>query len=105
MGRSSGSVRGTCSWLRISPVKATSHALWGISNGFIWSFRCPNPVTSALDFAGILHNFRGEGQATREQVEAAMALSTEHGSPHCLAMGTILKGWALTERAEERTAQ
>ncbi len=34
-----------------------------------------------------------------------MALSTEQGFPHCLAMGTILQGWALTKRGEKGTAQ
>ncbi len=65
----------------------------------------PFSLASTLDFAGVLHNFRQEGQATQEQAEAAMALSTEQGFPHWLAMGTILRGWALARPREEGTAQ
>jgi len=34
-----------------------------------------------------------------------MALSTEHGFTHFLAMGTVLWGWALAEQGEEGTDQ
>jgi len=65
----------------------------------------PFSLASILACAGVLHTFRREGQATREQAEAAMALSTEQGFPHWLALGTILQGWALAEQGEEGTAQ
>jgi predicted ATPase len=65
----------------------------------------PFSLAFALDFAGVLHNFRREGQATQAQAEAAMALATEQGFPHWFALGTILRGWALAEQGEEGTAQ
>jgi TOMM system kinase/cyclase fusion protein len=65
----------------------------------------PSTLVFALEFTGYLHHFRRECQATRERAEAAMALSTEHGFTHFLAMGTVLWGWALAEQGEEGTAQ
>ena len=49
---------------------------------------------SALAWAAFFHRLRGEGQATYEQAEAAVRLSTEQGLPFRVAMGTILRGWA-----------
>ncbi len=51
-------------------------------------------------FAGILHLFRHEGQATQERAEATIALSTEHGFAWWLAWGTMLQGWALAAQGQ-----
>jgi predicted ATPase len=61
----------------------------------------PFSLVFALEFSGYLHHFRREGQTTRERAEAAIALSTEHKFAHFLAMGTILRGWALAEQGQE----
>ena len=52
-------------------------------------------------------SLRREEQAAQERAEAAIALSTEQGFPYWLAMGTILRGWALAEQGqgEEGIAQ
>jgi predicted ATPase len=60
----------------------------------------PFNLAYALDLAAVLHQFRGEEQATQEQAEAAMSLSTEHGFPVWLAMGSIFRGWALAEQGQ-----
>ncbi len=67
----------------------------------------PFSLAFAMDFAAWLHQYRREGQAAKEQAEAAMTLSTEHGFPHWVAMGTILRGGALAEQGqgEEGIAQ
>jgi len=62
-------------------------------------------LTFALGFAGFLHAFRREGQATQEHAEATMALSTEQGFAHWLAHGMIFRGWALAEQGDEGIAQ
>jgi predicted ATPase len=54
----------------------------------------------ALVHTAILHHFRREAKAVRERTEALIALSTEHGFPHWLAYGTILRGWALAVQGE-----
>jgi predicted ATPase len=46
----------------------------------------------ALTWAAILHWLRREGQATKEQAEAAIALATEQGFPFWVAQGTIMRG-------------
>ena len=45
-------------------------------------------------------SYRREGQAAQERAEADMTLSTEQGFPFWLAMGTILRGWALAEQGQ-----
>jgi predicted ATPase len=54
-----------------------------------------------------LHHHRREEHGTKEQAEAAIALSTEHGFAQRMAMGTMLRGWALAEQrqGEEGIAQ
>jgi predicted ATPase len=61
----------------------------------------------ALDFAARIHQFRREGQLTREQAQALIALSREQGFTQRLATGTIMWGWALTAQGqgEEGIAQ
>ena len=68
----------------------------------------PFSLGYALAIAGTqLHQFRGEVQTVREWAEAAIALSTEHGFPLWLGMGTVMRGWALAEQGqvEEGIAQ
>jgi DNA-binding winged helix-turn-helix (wHTH) protein/predicted ATPase len=67
----------------------------------------PYSLSFALNFAAALHCCCREERLTQERAEAAMALSTEQGFPLWLAMGTILRGWALAERGqgEEGMAQ
>jgi predicted ATPase len=67
----------------------------------------PYSLSFALNFAAALHCFCREERLTQERAEAAMTLSTEQGFPLWLAMGTILRGWALAEQGqgEEGMAQ
>ena len=55
----------------------------------------------------ILHQHRREDQAAQEQAEAAITLATEQGFPLWLALGTLMRGWALVEqgRGEEGVSQ
>jgi hypothetical protein len=52
----------------------------------------------AFVYAALLHLFRWEGQAAKEQTEASVTLCTEQGFPFWGALGTILRGWALAEQ-------
>jgi predicted ATPase len=60
----------------------------------------PNSLGGALDVTGFVRQFRREEHVVREQGEAAITLSTEHGLPFWLAAGTILRGWALAEQGQ-----
>src|SRR3989442_1521952 len=67
----------------------------------------PFSLAFALSFAALLYQVRRDGQASQERAEAALTLATEHGFPTWLALGTILRGWALAQRGqrEEGIAQ
>jgi class 3 adenylate cyclase/predicted ATPase len=60
----------------------------------------PVSLGLALAFTGGLHHVRGEPQATRERAEAVMTLATEHGFPDLLALGTLMRGWAVAEQGQ-----
>jgi predicted ATPase len=55
----------------------------------------------------VLHQFRRERPLTLELAERAMRVSTEQGFASWLALGTILRGWALAQQGqgEEGIAQ
>ncbi len=57
----------------------------------------PNSLAIALDSAAIVHQLCREEQAVREQAEAIIALSLEQEFRFSLALGTIMRGWALAE--------
>jgi predicted ATPase/DNA-binding SARP family transcriptional activator len=58
----------------------------------------PFSLARALAFAAGLHQFRREAGAARERAEAAITLSAEQGFPFWLAMGRVVRGWALVEQ-------
>jgi predicted ATPase len=49
---------------------------------------------------GGLDQYRREEQAVQERAEAVIALSTEQGFPYWLALGSMLRGWALAEQGQ-----
>jgi predicted ATPase len=63
-------------------------------------FAHPFMLVHVLDFAAWLHQYRREGQLTREQSEADIALAAEHKIAFFLAHGTIFRGWALVEQGQ-----
>jgi TOMM system kinase/cyclase fusion protein len=67
----------------------------------------PHSLAAVLFYVALIHGFRREERATREQVDAAMALASEQGFPHWLAQGSPLRGWvlAIQGQAEEGIAQ
>jgi predicted ATPase len=62
----------------------------------------PHPYSLAYAqlFAAIHSQLRREVQATREQAEAAMVLSTEQGFTFWAAWGMMYRGWALVEQGQ-----
>jgi predicted ATPase len=67
----------------------------------------PHSLAYALGCAAVVHQLCQKVQAAQEQAEAAIALSRGQGFAYWLAMGTILRGWALAGQgeAEEGIAQ
>jgi predicted ATPase len=67
----------------------------------------PHSLASALDYAAFVHCYRREAHATQERAEAGMALASEKGFPQFVALGMIMRGWALAVQGqgEEGIAQ
>jgi predicted ATPase len=67
----------------------------------------PHSLASALDYAAFVYCYRREGQATQEWAEAGMTLASEKGLPQFVALGMIMRGWALAMQGqgEEGIAQ
>jgi predicted ATPase len=69
----------------------------------------PHPLSlaAAFDYAAFTHCYRREGHATQERAEAGMALASEKGFPQYVALGMIMRGWALAVQGqgEEGIAQ
>jgi predicted ATPase len=61
-----------------------------------------HPVSLANTFCWVafLHQLRGEMRESQEQAEATIALSEEHGIENWLAMGTLMRGWAVAMQGQ-----
>jgi DNA-binding winged helix-turn-helix (wHTH) protein/predicted ATPase len=57
----------------------------------------------ALDYAALLHQWRGEIPHTLALANTAMTLGTEQGFAYYLAWATILQGWALMAHYQDTT--
>jgi predicted ATPase len=60
----------------------------------------PFSLGLALYSAAYLYQLRREGALTHTQAEAVIALATEQGFPIWMALGPILRGWALAEQGQ-----
>jgi hypothetical protein len=60
----------------------------------------PLSLAAAFDYAAFTHCYRREGHATQERAEAGMALSSEKGFPQYVALGMIMRGWALAVQGQ-----
>ena len=55
----------------------------------------------ALDYAAILHTFRGDSRSALEVSRQAAELCSRHGFTYYLAVANIMAGWALVAEGEE----
>lgn len=62
--------------------------------------RHPFSEAIALDYAAMLHVFRGESREALQQGTEAVALCRRHGFAYYLAMANILTGWAAAAEGE-----
>jgi predicted ATPase len=60
----------------------------------------PQSLCLALYFAGVVHQWRGEVQPTRERAEELTALAAEYAFPAWVVVGTVLRGWAQVSEGE-----
>ncbi|NOT55353.1 MAG: AAA family ATPase [Deltaproteobacteria bacterium] len=60
----------------------------------------PSSLCVALGIAALLHQLRGEIQATQRQTEEMIALSREQGFLQWPPLGTVMQGWMLAEQGQ-----
>jgi predicted ATPase len=67
----------------------------------------PFSLSFVLSMTAMFHQFRHEGHAVHEYAAVAITLATEQGFPYWMAMGSIMRGWALAQQgqAQEGIAQ
>jgi predicted ATPase len=79
-------------WHREDGNHADGHAAEAIAAAN--RMRHPFSQAIALDYAAMLHVFRGESRAARELGRKAVELCSRHGFAYYLAMANVLTGWA-----------
>ncbi len=62
--------------------------------------RHPFSQAIALDYAAMLHVFRGESDAALERGREAVELCSRHGFAYYLAMANVLTGWAAAAEGD-----
>ncbi len=60
----------------------------------------PHSLALALGMGARFHQFRRDRQTAHEQAEAVITLCADQGFSYFLAIGTILRGWALAEEGQ-----
>jgi predicted ATPase len=64
----------------------------------------PFSLAYALSFAAVFHQLRREERCAQECAEATIVLATEQGFPLWVAVGSMLRGWALVAHQGEAQA-
>ena len=86
-------------WLRGYPDRAVKKSQEAIA--LAQDVSHPFSLAFAWAFASLFYQYRREAQACQERADAAISLSAEQGFPFWLALGTMLRGWALAEQGQE----
>jgi predicted ATPase len=60
----------------------------------------PFGLAFALGLSAIFHSFRREVRFTQERAEAAISLAKEQGFPYWMALGALMRGWALAHQGQ-----
>jgi len=79
-------------WHREDGDQADGHAMEAIAAA--QRMRHPFSQAIALDYAAMLHVFRGESRAALERGREAVEVCSRHGFAYYLAMANVLTGWA-----------
>jgi DNA-binding SARP family transcriptional activator/predicted ATPase len=85
-------------WHRADGCQADAYAAEAIAAAK--RMRHPFSQAIALDYAAMLHVFRGESRLALERGREAVELCSRHGFAYYLAMGNILTGWAAAAEGD-----
>jgi len=86
-------------WSLGYPTQALARAQDGLA--LATELAHPYSTVTALILAAVVYQFRREGQDVSDHATAAVILSTEQGFAFHLALGTIMRGWAVTTREQD----
>src|SRR5262249_22930635 len=89
---------GHLNWHRGLPDRSTEHSEEAIRTAE--QIRDPFSQAIALDYAAMLHVFRGESRFALERSRQAADLCRVHGFAYYLAMAEALLGWARAAEGE-----
>ena len=89
---------GHLAWHREDGGHAEGHAAEAIASAN--RMRHPFSQAIALDYAAMLHAFRGDSRGTLERGQEAVELCSRHGFAYYLAMANVLTGWARAAAAD-----
>jgi DNA-binding SARP family transcriptional activator/predicted ATPase len=85
-------------WHREDGEHADGHAAEAIMAAN--RMRHPFSQAIALDYAAMLHAFRGESRAALERGQEAVELCSRHGFAYYLAIANVLTGWARAAESD-----
>ncbi len=85
-------------WHRYDSHHADAHAADAIAAAK--QIRHPFSLAIALDYAAMLHVFRGESRAALDRGREAVELCSRHGFAYYLAMANVLTGWAVAAEGD-----
>jgi len=85
-------------WHRQDGEHADGHAAEAIAAAN--RMRRPFSQAIALDYAAMLHAFRGDSRAALERGQQAVELCSRHGFAYYLAIGNVLTGWARAAESD-----
>ena len=57
----------------------------------------PHSLAFGLCYASVVHHYRREAETVMEMAKKIITLSTEQGFPQWLALGFLMRGWALVQ--------
>jgi len=60
----------------------------------------PFSLSVAFSWVAVLHQFRREVHVAQEYAETAINIATEQGFPFWMAVGSLLRGWALVQQGQ-----
>jgi tetratricopeptide (TPR) repeat protein len=102
---------------RIPGVICRNHGAWTLwclgypEQGLMWSHEAvtlaqqiahPLSLSFALSCTAAFHTFCREWQRAQDRAEATIHLATAQGFPFWIAVGAILRGWALAQQGQAR---
>jgi predicted ATPase len=82
----------------------SDQALWWSRDALTLAQQIARPfgMAFALSLAAVFHQFRREERCTQERAEATISIATDQGFPYWMAVGSLMRGWALAQQGQAK---